>query len=207
MVAEKGTPPRAGSPSLILLHGHDDDPDAFAEMAARIAPPGWVTHTPEGPVTTESGRAWWTAREDGSPHPQQVADAFARLDALIDELTDPERAGAGPLVIGGFSQGGALALAYLLRGDDRAIHGAFAISAWLPNLDEVVYLLAVVDSLPVFVAHGTEDEDVPVQQGRSAARLLERNDALVTFVELPVGHEVDPFLDDLATWLRSLEAV
>ena len=57
----------------------------------------------------------------------------------------------------------------------------------------------------MLVVHGTDDEVVTVQQGRSAARLLERNGITVTYVELPGGHHLGDAADArVAAWLATL---
>ncbi len=53
--------------------------------------------------------------------------------------------------------------------------------------------------------HGTDDDVVIVQQGRSAARLLERHGVAVTYVELPGGHHLGDAADArVAAWLEGL---
>jgi predicted esterase len=47
----------------------------------------------------------------------------------------------------------------------------------------------------VVLVHGEADEVVPVAQGRSAARVLERAGIDVTFVERDTGHVLAPLLD------------
>jgi predicted esterase len=42
----------------------------------------------------------------------------------------------------------------------------------------------------VFVAHGTEDELVPVDRARASIALLEQAGAVVTYCEDVVGHKV-----------------
>ena len=55
---------------------------------------------------------------------------------------------------------------------------------------------------PVLVVHGTDDEVVIVQQGRSAARYLERHGVAVRYVEPPGGHHLGPeAVDELGRWL------
>lgn len=203
------TPERPPPSTLIVLHGHDDDPAALAAVAPALVPPAWTTVVPDGPVATTGGRrAWWRSDDDGAPFPGDVAAATALVDAVVEQ-----HGSAAPVVVAGFSQGGALALALALRdpsvvpaGSTGAIAGVIAVSAWLPDLVGLPVDLAGAASraTPVLVAHGGDDDDVPLLLGRSAARLLDRHGVPVAFVTLDVGHRFDPFIPAIADWTAAV---
>jgi phospholipase/carboxylesterase len=197
------TTPARPPATLILLHGHDDDPAAAAEPARAMAGVAWNVVVPHGPVATGGGRrAWWRNDDDGAPVDADVAEAVTVVDDLVRKY-----AGVVPVVLGGFSQGGALALALALRAAppadvDAALGGAFAIGSWLPDLVglETDVTRAAERPLPVLIGHGEDDEAVPLILGRSAARLLARSGVPVTFVPLEVGHELTPFIGPVSDW-------
>lgn len=197
------TTPARPPATLILLHGHDDDPAATADLARAMAGTAWNVATPAGPVATgDDRRAWWRSDDDGAPVDADVDDAVAIVDDLVRR-----HAGVTPVVLGGFSQGGALALALALRARppadiDGALAGAFAIGAWLPDLVglEPDVAGAAARPLPILIGHGADDEAVPLMLGRSAARLLDRSGVPVTYVQLDVGHELAPFATAVGEW-------
>ena len=191
----------------MLLHGHDDDPAARRGAAEAMAPVAWDVVVPDGPVATADGRrAWWRSDDDGAPFPADVDAAIAVVDETVARC-----AGVTPVVLAGFSQGGALALA-LAVGDpaaapDRAvIAGVVAISAWLPDLAALPADLTAFAGrrTPVLVAHGGDDDDVPLLLGRSAARLLDRHGVPTSFVTLDVGHVVEPFAPAVLDWIGAV---
>jgi predicted esterase len=47
-----------------------------------------------------------------------------------------------------------------------------------------------LEGKPFFVAHGTKDETIPIEQARASVEILERAGAEVTFCEDNVGHKV-----------------
>jgi predicted esterase len=54
----------------------------------------------------------------------------------------------------------------------------------------------------VLLVHGSNDETVPVQNARSAARVLERGGISVTFTEVETGHTLDEaLLEPVRRWL------
>ena len=55
----------------------------------------------------------------------------------------------------------------------------------------------------VLVVHGADDDVVAVQQGRSAARYLERHGVSVRYVERAGGHHLGPeAVDQVAHWIE-----
>ncbi len=210
-------------PRVVLLHGHDDDRDRLADLAAGLVPPAASVVVPRGPLATGGGRAAWFESVDGEPDPDQVAHALGAVDEAV------AAAGPGPVVLGGFSQGAALALLWLVGTRplpagpaDTArtaaavtenagtaagrTAGLFAIAGWIPDVAGIDLDLGRAAGIPVLVGHGEDDEVVPAPLGRGAARALERHAADVTRAERPVGHSLEPFLPDLQAWLRDLAA-
>jgi phospholipase/carboxylesterase len=201
------TTPAAPPATLVLLHGHDDDPATTRTVARAMGGAGWEVVVPQGPVTTNGARrAWWRNDDDGAPIDADVADAVAIVDDVVRAV-----AGGAPVLLGGFSQGGALALALALRAgvpDDLGgtLAGAFAVGSWLPDLAglEPDVARAAGARLPVLIGHGADDEAVPLLLGRSAARLLHRSGVPVTYVQLDVGHELGPFAAAIGRWSEAV---
>ena len=83
------------------------------------------------------------------------------------------------IVIGGFSQGGALALHVSLRSTYK-LGGCIALSTWLPLHKEYPAALSnIAVNLPILQVHGDEDMVVSHQWGRSS------HDLLKTFITTP----------------------
>ena len=108
-----GPDPVARGVGILLLHGKFGDPaNDFAELAPALRRAGYVVATPE--------LAWSQRRRfDGT-----LDDAF---DQIGDEVAGLRWQGLRRVVLGGFSMGGNLALAYAARRDD--IDGLIALGA------------------------------------------------------------------------------
>ena len=192
---------------LVLLPGFGDEPAMFSDHLDSIDPDRrWHVVIARPPVATTEGPAWFTVGDDG-PDPEQLAGSVEVLASALADLLD--RFGLGPeaLVLGGFSQGGAMALAAALDPGLAARPGAVAaLAAYLPHreADQDQTLLA---GRPVLVAHGVDDEVVDTLLGRSTAKALHRSGAVVTWAEVDSGHTAaGPLLDALRTWLAALVA-
>jgi phospholipase/carboxylesterase len=190
---------------LVLLPGFGDEPAMFADHLDVLDPDRrWHVAIPRPPVATDEGPAWFTVGDDG-PDTEQLTAAVLALAATLADLLD--RFGLEPddLVLGGFSQGGAMALAAALDPTVASRPGAVAsLAAYLPHRhdDQDLTLLA---GRPVLVAHGADDEVVDALLGRSAARSLHRGGALVTWSEVDGGHAIaGPLAATLAGWLAAV---
>ena len=171
--------------------------------------PRWHVLEPRGPLELAGGPAWFATDDDG-PVEVQLLASVRQVQAV---MAAPDPDDAGGLVVGGFSQGGAMALASALspvadplRPTEAGptISGAFCVNGWLPHAPVLGYdpSLLVTAGTRVLVVASAQDEVVLVQQGRSAARWLERGGVDVSYVELPGGHAVGPdALAVVATWL------
>jgi phospholipase/carboxylesterase len=127
-------------------------------------------------------RAWYDiAMNDIARLPDE--GGIRESQAAIERLIARERERGVPaarVVLAGFSQGGAIALQAGLRHADR-LAGIVALSTYLP-LEESFDAEAASGNraTPIFMAHGTQDQVIPVQLAeRSRAALVKR------------GYEVD----------------
>ena len=84
--------------------------------------------------------------------------------------------------------------------DPERIASVAGLSGFLPDGASAWLTSDRLKGLPMFIAHGTEDELVPVEKARLSAELLEKLGAAVTYCEDKVGHKLS------AKCFRGLEA-
>ena len=188
---------------LIVLHGYQDQPGRGPALAD--GDPRWQVLEPRGPVELPGGPAWFASDDDG-PIEAQLEASVRRVQAVVGGAADRP-------VLGGFSQGGAIALAAALTRPappsrpttpTRGPAGVFCVNGWLPHstrLDLDAGPL-VAARTRVLVVASVDDQVVAVQQGRSAARWLQRAGVDVSLVELAGDHRVGPdALAAVRSWL------
>lgn len=192
---------------LVLLPGYGDEPTVFTDHLAAIDPQGeWQVAVVRPPIATPEGPAWFRVDDDG-PVADDITAAIEHLCTTCTEAID--RLGLDPddIVLAGYSQGGAMALATATDPSIPVRPGAVAaLAAYLPHraADQDATLLA---GRPVLVAHGADDEIVDALLGRSAAKVLDRAGAQVTWAEVDGGHTLHPhLLGALRAWLDALPA-
>jgi phospholipase/carboxylesterase len=174
-----GEPSGGQTALLIWFHGLAMSGDEFGQQfekgIARRMP--WLqVHYPNAPkqaVTYLDGeiqRAWFDIEElpvsTGMEH-EGLKRMTENAHAMIRQA-EQNGIPASRIVLGGFSQGGALALLAGLS-YERPVAGIAAFSAWLPGVPQTV---CKHPATPIFMGHGTEDRAVPCQEGLATHRAL-----------------------------------
>jgi phospholipase/carboxylesterase len=202
--------------AVIWLHGLGADGHDFAPIVPQLVAPDerplrfLFPHAPVGPVTVNGGmamRAWYDILGFGPGIPQDEAGIRA-TDELVRELIRRENARGIPtdhIVLGGFSQGGAISLFTGSRYPEK-LAGIMGLSCYMLLEDLLPGERARANySTPVFLAHGTQDPMVEIRMGAQARQLLEAGGHPVEWHAYPMPHSVCPQeIDDIAAWLRKV---
>lgn len=171
--------PTAGAPTstVIWLHGLGDTAEGWvgALPINRFPRTRFIHPTaPTRPITLNGGfpmPGWFdiaSLEADGKEDKPGFEESRRRLNAIIDgEIA----AGVPPrkIVVGGFSQGGAVTLHTVLR-SQHALAGGVVLSGWLALRSE--YPGAMTEAgkaIPFFHGHGDADSIVNFKWGKGSA--------------------------------------
>jgi len=201
---ETGANPAA---SVIWLHGLGADGHDFEPIVPELRLPKPVRfvfpHAPIRPVTLNNGmrmRAWYDiARLGGGPEDEA---GIRESQKLLEDLIRKEKQ---PVVLAGFSQGGAIALQTALRYPQR-LAGVLALSTYLP-LSTKVSLERTKENqdVPIFMAHGTHDDIIAISRAKISREILEQQGYQVEWHEYPMPHSVCPQeIADISAFLARL---
>ena len=178
-------------PMVILIHGRGADMNDLADLAPMLDPSfGCRFVFPNAPKPFEPypGMAFgWTWFEGWPPQHESILESRATMLAFIDEVTARYPTPEGKLVVAGFSQGALMALDCGLR-TEKPVAGLIAMSGGL--YEHELPDLTRSKGLPLLIAHGTQDDVVPVTYARRARRILEDAGLDVEYHELPMAHQV-----------------
>jgi phospholipase/carboxylesterase len=204
---ETGSPPQA---AVLWLHGLGADGHDFEPIVPelRLAKPVRFVfpHAPVRPVTINNGmrmRAWYDIFQFG---PGQEDDAGIRASQkLLEKLIEEQPVPPEKVVLAGFSQGGAIALQTALRYPGK-LAGVMALSTYLPLRGTLQAERSKANAaIPLFMAHGSYDDIIPLQRAAQSRELLEKAGYRVEWHEYPMPHSVcGEEVRDISSWLARL---
>ena len=200
--------------SVIWLHGLGADGHDFEPMVPELVRQGWpplrfvFPHAPVRSITLNGGmrmRGWYdlfglslTAIEDEAG----ILASVAAIEALIARERS-RGVESHRILLAGFSQGGAIALAVSLQHAER-LAGIVALSTYLPIAARIESgRNGMQQGLPVFIGHGAVDPIVPQLLGQTARQQLEHWGHPVEWRSYAMPHSVcAEELKDLSGWME-----
>lgn len=200
--------------SVLWLHGLGADGHDFAPIVPELVRKDWPAlrfvfpHAPVRAVTINNGmrmRAWYDIRDMNLANRADetgVDESVAQTEALIAREV-ARGIPASRVLLAGFSQGGAIALATALR-RTQPLAGVVALSTYLPMVDRLVQeTTATAHTQPLFMAHGQFDPVVPYAGGDFSARKLRELGFNVDWHAYPMAHQVcAEEIRDLGDWMQ-----
>lgn len=195
-IVETGASPQW---AVIWLHGLGADGFDFAPLVPDLVNPDTPAirfvfpHAPVRPVTINNGyrmRAWYDITDMDFANRADltgVGESIEQVEALIAAQI-ASGIPASNIVLAGFSQGGAIALSFLMKSSTE-LAGVIALSTYLPDLTNVV-ASAKPSSVPVFMAHGTMDPVVPFAAGEATYKAMSALGMDIAWRTYPMQHQV-----------------
>lgn len=185
--------------AVIWLHGLGADGFDFAPLVPELVNPDTPAirfvfpHAPIRPVTINNGyrmRAWYDITDMDFANRADLSgvnESIAQVEALIAAQVE-SGIPASNIVLAGFSQGGAIALSFLMKSSIQ-LAGVIALSTYLPDLSNVI-AAGRAPSVPVFMAHGTMDPVVPFAAGDATYKAMAALGMNVQWHAYPMQHQV-----------------
>lgn len=201
--------------SVIWMHGLGADGNDFVPVVPELGLPATLAvrfifpHAPAIPVTCNNGYvmpAWYDIYSlDEAGRRADEAGIRASREA-IRALIARENARGVPtsrIVLAGFSQGGAVAYTTALT-HPETLAGVIALSTYIPAPDLIAPEATPANAAtPVFAAHGTEDDVVPLGLGTRARDFLTAREQPVAWHTYRMPHSVClEEIADIGAWLR-----
>lgn len=176
---------------LLMIHGWTGDENSMWVFTRRLPEDFWII-APRAPHPADSRGFSWRppqAATFGRPSFETLLPAAEGLIRLIDEYSAAVKLDASQFDVMGFSQGAAMTNVLGLLYPQR-IRKMGVLAGFVPSgLEEYISRRSLAGK-NIFVAHGTQDEMVPIDRARASMELLEQAGATITYCEDEVGHKL-----------------
>jgi phospholipase/carboxylesterase len=149
-------------------------------------------------------RAWYDVlgtQIDRQEDRAGIVQSQAQIQALI-EREQARGIDRSRIVLAGFSQGGAITLQAGLR-QAAPLAALVVLSSYLPLAAEASADASQAGrSIPIFMAHGSQDTMIPIDRARASRKLLEALGCRVQWHEYAMPHSInEEEIGDLARFL------
>ncbi len=170
---------------FVALHGWGSNASDLASLTPVLNLPQCQFIFPNAPLPhphVEGGRAWYALETSDY---EGLEESRETLFEWLESLETMTNVPLSRTILCGFSQGGAMILDV---GLNLPLAGLCCLSGYLqfePQTSESTFP-------PVLIAHGTQDEIVPLKAARQARDKLTAVGVAVEYQEFDMGHEVQP---------------
>ncbi len=196
-------------PLVVLMHGFGAPADDLVVLGDLLRLPRETRFAfPAAPIALElwsGARAWWMIdlaryeavwtggdlRSLSEDEPPGLADARARIDAMLDELQGELAVAGSRIALGGFSQGAMLACDVALR-SERPLAGMVLLSGTFLCRSIWTARMPGRADLPVFQSHGRADPLLPFSLAEELRDAMRAARLEVDWLAFDGGHEIPP---------------
>jgi predicted esterase len=199
---------RGGSPErlLVLIHGYARPPSDLTERLHLLDPDRrFLAVAPHAPYRHRD-QVIWHKPGGATGTEEQYMGSLAALDDLLGTLQERTGLPASEAVVGGFSQGGGLALSMLFHAD--AVHRpaiAFGVCSFPAPVRGFPVERAAAVGRPAFLLGARRDRFAPIEVFRGGAALIASTGIDLTYVEHDAEHEMtDAAAAEVAAWLAGV---
>ncbi|MEO7146781.1 MAG: alpha/beta hydrolase-fold protein [Terrimesophilobacter sp.] len=176
---------RVGKPLLVMMHGlGSHEGDLFG--LNRFLPPGLVVASLRAPLAYDGGFAWFQAGEQGGTDTTLLDGSVQGVLGWVDRL----EVAPTSVALMGFSQGGCMALQLVRQAPERFAY-VLQLSGFVANSAHPgdAALAARVPRMPVFWAHGDQDDVIALESVDRTRRWLDEH-TTVQAHRYPMAHTV-----------------
>tara|TARA_B100001113_G_C21107302_1_gene621474 strand:+ start:674 stop:1294 length:621 start_codon:yes stop_codon:yes gene_type:complete len=180
--------------TLMMLHGLTGSADLMEPFAKKICPDNCNLVIPNGTFKhDEKGFCWWQYKidqENKTKHDLEITDSLLKEIYSSIEYLNAMLPDEGDLIIGGFSQGGAMAQIMLLSELASRISGLILLGTRPINNEKLRTALRKLNPFPVLWMHGSSDEIITYKDAENLVDIFEDEGWIVTKIRHKKGHMI-----------------
>jgi len=194
---------------LVLMHGVGSNEQDLFSLVNQV-PDHFCVLSLRAPYRMAPGSFGWfdfSIEPDGSRSIDAAQEAASRALLAQTVASAAGQLGIAPerVVVGGFSQGGIMALSLLLTQPSLVQAALVWHGRMLPQLPAQAAGHEALRGRQLWLSHGTHDNVIPVAQAQAIAQYVQTLPLALTYREFPGAHEIRPAeLAATVAWLQGL---
>ena len=192
-------------PTLVMMHGMTGTSEMMRPFAEKILPNGWNLLVPQAEFPhPKRGFTWWRYENEDEPgrrslNATELIDVDTSLLKLVESMPDDD------LVLGGFSQGGAMAMEMLQFPLGSRVKGIIAIATRVVRPMELRMRLQEIPVRDLLWMHGEKDPRVRFEAGKEILSIFESSGWTSLKISHSKGHMIPiEFHKQIQKWLEDL---
>ena len=184
---------------VIMMHGYGASMHDLVSIAQAVNDKDYIYIFPNAPIEMnvgfyQKGYAWF---------PIETADYIESselLEETIEQIIKSYK--YNKIYIGGFSQGGMMALHAGLF-SNRDYSGTIILSSKIIDDKSTKIGINNPDNTKIFISHGRFDSIIDIEEGRRIKQTLQKQGFDLFYKEYDIGHEISTdVIEDLSNWLE-----
>lgn len=198
-------PPKENNSLLILLHGVGANEEGLIQIGEMLEPNSLIVSLRAPIVMGATSFAWFHVQftSNGPVHNWAEANrSFELLENEITELSKKYNIPQSRISVMGFSQGSIMTMGLALKSKLQLSKYYCFSGRTLPEFAQYgLEQPEVAQGKRVFLAHGVQDDKLPVQLGRTSKEVLEKVKADFHYNEFQGGHQITKdVIEHAAKW-------
>ena len=184
---------------VIMMHGYGASMYDLVTIAKEVNDKKYIYIFPNAPIEMDigfyqKGYAWFPIETNN------YIESSDLLQETMDEIIKSYK--HNKIYIGGFSQGGMMALHAGLF-SKKNYSGAIILSSKIIDDKSIKNFIKNPEKTKVFISHGRFDSVIDINEGRKIKHTLEKQGFDLFYKEYDIGHEISvEVIQDLSKWLE-----
>ena len=182
-----------------MMHGYGASMHDLVSIAQAVNDKDYIYIFPNAPIEMnvgfyQKGYAWF---------PIETTD-FIESSELLEETIEQiiKSYKYNKIYIGGFSQGGMMALHAGLF-SNRDYSGAIILSSKIIDNKSTKIGINKPENTKIFISHGRFDSIIDIEEGRNIKQTLDKKGFDLFYKAYDIGHEISTdVIEDLSNWLE-----
>ena len=173
---------------MLLLHGHQGNENVMWILTKPL-PSDYYLLAPRAPVNTGEDQFSWHAIAPQWPGIETYQELAGQLLSRVDTWCEQNDIEVIHYDLMGFSQGAVMAYALAFLHPKR-IGRVAALAGFIPKVWQTQLDVSALAGKRFFIAHGSQDDIIPINKAHQAADCLKKHGAQITFCEAEIGHKL-----------------